>query len=138
MAFSLPSKTGVMGGAFLPAAQVKQTGDLAQEAEIPIPGDATIGSLLVPIQQATYTFNKGSAAAITLLAPTLAQSGTVLNLTSGSAFAHVVTGTALINDGVTGQPHTTLTFAAFAGASITLVASKQLWNVLGKNLVTVT
>jgi hypothetical protein len=132
------NRAGAMGGAWLPQPQVRGTGDAAQEAETIIPGDGTIGSDLYPICQQTYTLTKGSAAAIKLLAPSIAQSGTILTITTGSAFAHVVTATGLIQDGVTGGAKSTITFGAFIGASISLVASRQKWNVLGINVAPVT
>jgi len=127
-----------MGGAWTPQPQQRGTGDQAQEAELIIPGDATIGTDTIPICQQTYTLTKGSAAAIILKAPTTAQSGTVIVITSGSAFAHVVTATGLLQDGVTGGAKSTITFGAFVGASITLVASQKKWNVLGINVAPVT
>lgn len=84
------------------------------------------------------TLSKGSAGAYTLAAPSLAQNGHLLTITSRSAFAHVVTATGLVEDGVTGGAKGTLTFAAFKGASITLQALDGHWSVLGKNVVTIT
>jgi hypothetical protein len=81
---------------------------------------------------------KGSIATMTLAAPTAAQAGTVLIITSTTAFAHVVTATSLIGDGVTGSPHTTATFAAFIGATITLIAENLIWNEVSAKGVTVT
>ena len=135
------SKTGTMGGANLSQLPGRATGDAYQEAETIMTGDGTISnaaSAAFPISQGTYTLTKGSAAAIILGAPNLLQSGTVINITAGSAFAHVVTATGLVQDGVTGGGKGTLTFAAFVGSSISLVASQQKWNVLAKNLVTIT
>ena len=134
------SKTGTMGGAYLAQLPGRASGDPFQEAETAIPGDAVIGnsSNLFPIAQGSYALNKATAAAITLQAPTLVQSGTVINFYSNTAAAHVITATTLLNDGLTGAPHTTATFAAFPGASITLCASQGKWNVLGKNVVTIT
>lgn len=58
-------------------------------------GDSvTIGqdqTLAVPYRSTTFTIAKASAAAITLLAPTLAQVGTTLTFISGTAFAHTIT-----------------------------------------------
>lgn len=79
----------------------------------------------------------GSLAAMTLAAPTAAQNGTQLIVTSTTAFAHTITATTLIDDGVTGGSKTTATFAAFAGASITLLAYEDKWLVLSKNVVTI-
>jgi hypothetical protein len=85
----------------------------------------------------TAKLTKGSAGAYTLAAPTIAQEGHILTIVSDSAYAHVVTATGLINDGVTGGAKNTATFAAFAGASIMLQAINQKWAVLNKNVVTV-
>jgi len=134
------NRTGTMGGAYSPQPQTKATGDSQQEAELLIPGDGTIGNGAnhFPICQQTFTLMKATAAAIVLAAPSALQAGTVINITSGTAVAHVVTATGLVQDGVTGGAKTTLTFGAFVGASITLVASQQKWNVLGKNVVVIT
>jgi hypothetical protein len=88
--------------------------------------------------RALVVFTKGSAIAATLAAPTAEQAGTVLNLVAGSAFAHVLTATALINDGVTGGAKTTCTFGAFVGASLHLVAYNLQWHVVSKNVCTIT
>ncbi len=93
----------------------------------------------IAIGSGLVVLTKGSAAAMTLAAPTTAQLGTRLTITSGSAFAHVVTATGLIDDGVTGGSKSTMTFAAFVGASITLVAVQVgKWMVESKNGVTIT
>lgn len=82
-------------------------------------------------------FTKGSAAAVTLAAP--ATIGQKIELYAGSAFAHVVTATGLIDDGITGGSKTTLTFGAFVGASITLrCVQAGKWAVQSKNVVTIT
>lgn len=81
--------------------------------------------------------NKGSAGAYTLAAPTAAQDGLQLLIVSESAFAHVITATNLIEDGVAGGAKDTATFGAFRGASLSLVAIDGLWHVLAKNVVTI-
>lgn len=96
------------------------------------------GAIAIPDKDATIVLTKGSAAAMTLAAPSVAQDGLRLTILSASAFAHVVTATALLQDGVTGGPHTTATFAAFVGASLILQALKGTWQVVGKNVVTIT
>jgi hypothetical protein len=73
-------------------------------------------------QPQIFAITKATAAAITLVAPGKDQDGLIVTFTSLTAAAHVITATALIADGVTGGPHGTVTFAAFAGASITLMA----------------
>lgn len=96
------------------------------------------GDGAITIASGIVALTKGSAAAITLAAPTTGQAGTELIITAGSAFAHVVTATALIEDGVTGGSKTTLTFGAFNGATITLRAYNLKWTVVSKNVVTIT
>jgi hypothetical protein len=96
------------------------------------------GAIPQPLGPVVYNINKGSAAALTLAAPSLSLNGTRVVITSQTAFAHVVTATTLIADAVTGSPHTTATFAAFKGATITLVAENGLWNVVSATGVAVT
>lgn len=79
----------------------------------------------------------GSLAAMTLAAPTAAQDGMILRITSATAFAHTVTATSLFDDGVTGGSKTTATFAAFAGASMEIMAYNGKWHTLSLNAVTV-
>jgi hypothetical protein len=71
-----------------------------------------------------YYFTKGSAAALTLAAPS--QDGLIIVLCSGSAFAHVLTATGLLNTG--GTATGVLTAAAHAGATVILVSRNGLWN----------
>lgn len=80
--------------------------------------------------------SKAGVGAYTLDAPRV--DGDSLIITSTTANAHVITATGLVNDGVTGGAKTTLTFAAFSGASIHLVAYANKWQVVAKNLVTIT
>jgi hypothetical protein len=82
-------------------------------------------------QPQIFAITKATAAAITLVAPGKDQDGLIITFTSLTAAAHVITATALIADGVTGGPHGTVTFAAFAGASITLMAQNGLFNTIG-------
>lgn len=87
--------------------------------------------LTIPGKNTTFVITKATALATTVLpAPTVAQNGLRLTFTSQTAAAHVITATALLNNGLTGSPFTTATFAAFAGAGFTLVANAGLWNVL--------
>ena len=89
------------------------------------------------IAPGTATLTKAGVNAMTLAAPTVAQEGLILRVVSQTANAHTITATGLIDDGVTGGSKTTATFAAFAGASIELMASNLKWAVLNKNVVTV-
>lgn len=97
------------------------------------------GVIAIPTRNTTFYLTKGSAlASTTLAAPTQAQNGLKLIFTSQTAFAHVITATTLIGDAVSGSPHTTATFAAFVGASMTLEASDGVWNLIANVGVTVT
>ena len=77
------------------------------------------------------------AGAYTLAAPSAAQAGTMLIITSKTAAAHVITAANLINDGV-GPLLDTITFDAQPGASIILVAYNLLWYVVSQNATTAT
>lgn len=85
-----------------------------------------------------HILSKTSAIAATLAAPTAgSDDGVQLILTAGTAFAHVVTATGLIQDGVTGGAKNTWTSAAFVGSSLHLIAYNGKWHVVVKNLGTI-
>lgn len=131
-------------------AQLKQI-----ESVLPAAQAAEFASLLLKIQTPTMTtyasdgaisfadasnvaeLTKGSAGAYTLAAPTAAQEGTRLLILGQSAYAHVVTATNLLDDGVTGGAKDTATFGAFVGTSLDLIAINLKWHVVGKNVVTI-
>lgn len=92
-------------------------------------GDAAIG---LTVGKAVLT--KGSAAAMTLAAPTAAQDGLTIVITSGSSYAHVITGTNLFWSGQTGGPYNKITLAAFIGASATVMAYNALWHVVSHSV----
>lgn len=77
--------------------------------------------------------------AMTLAAPTVGaqpggDSGRVITIISNTANAHTITATGLLK---TGSANVNVaTFAAFAGASLTLRASAGLWYVLASNAIT--
>ena len=86
------------------------------------------GNGAITIQSGTVLLTKGSAAAITLAAPS-SQDGTIITITSTTAFAHVVTVTGGMWDG-TATTNTTATFPAVQGGAITLIAFGTDWYVL--------
>jgi hypothetical protein len=95
------------------------------------------GAIACPARDTTFVIAKTSAlAASTLANPTDGQDGLLVTFTSATDFAHVVT-VGNLNDGTTGN-HTTVTFPAFAGASITLLAQDGRWLVKSNNLVVIT
>lgn len=115
---SISTSPGSPGGpAFIPYKPVEYVAD---------------GAIAVDAGVAVLT--KGSAGAYTLAAP--GENGQELEIMAGTAFAHVVTATGLINDGVTGGAKNTYTTAAFVGSSITLRAWNGKWTVMAKNLGT--
>jgi hypothetical protein len=89
-------------------------------------------------QPQLFAITKATAAAITLVAPGKDQDGLVITFTSLTAAAHVITATGLLNDAVTGGPHGTVTFAAFAGAGLTLMAQNGLFNVMASVVAPIT
>ncbi len=97
---------------------------------------ATItGDGAITIVSGTVVLTKGSAAAITLAAPS-SQDDTEITVISNSDFAHVITfPSAILLDGTTGA-NPTATFAAFKGAAITFVASGVTWLTKSINAVT--
>jgi hypothetical protein len=102
----------------------------------PITTDAADAAISV-LRSGIVVFTKGSASAHVLPAPTFLTQR--LQLAAGSAFAHVITATGLIDDGVTGGSKTTLTLGSFIGAMVTLLCVQAgKWMVESKNVCTIT
>lgn len=91
-----------------------------------------------PHASGVYVITKSSAlAALTLAAPTAGtDDGVTIVVTSNTAFAHTLTATGLLQTGT--ATVNLATFAAFAGASITLYAYNAKWNVLSSTAITLT
>lgn len=106
--------------------QLTQVGIVALSANAAIP----------PHVAHTYVVTKtGSAGAFTLSAPTATtDDGLTITVTSNTAYAHAITATGLLQTGTASV--NSATFAAYAGASITLMAYQGKWNVLNSNAVT--
>lgn len=125
------------------AANPSSTGQVLLNGQSPVtvgpldPITTIAGDGAIAIANGVVALTKGSAAAITLAAPTAAQAGTRITIVAGSAWAHVVTATGLLDDGVVGGSKNTATFAAFVGSAITLLAYNLKWVVVSKNVVTV-
>ena len=138
-----PSLGALIGVATAVAANPSSTGTVrlngaalgTVEANAPI--TTLAADAAIPIGSGVVALTKGSAAAMTLAAPTADQAGTTITIIAGSAFAHVVTATGLLDDGVAGGSKNTATFAAFVGAAITLLAYNLKWVVVSKNVVTI-
>lgn len=91
------------------------------------------GAIRIPLKDAKAFLTKATAGAYTLAAPSLANSGIELVLTSTTAAAHALTTVALLDTGVAGSPFNTATWPAQPGASLYLVAQNGLWNVVSIN-----
>ena len=102
-----------------------------QDTVVAITGDGAI--TIVPC---SVFLSKGSAAAITLAAPTtVTHDGYTIRIVAISAQAHVVTGSV---DGFNAKGSSgTLTFGGALGDSVTLVAKGGHWYTLAKINVTV-
>lgn len=75
-----------------------------------------------------YVVTKAGVAVLTLAAPTATvDDGKEIFITSGTANAHTLTATGLFNSGAAAV--NLATFAAFAGAGLTLIAYQAKWNV---------
>lgn len=92
---------------------------------------------VLPHVQNNYVITKAGVAALTLAAPTATvDDGKIIVITSNTANAHTLTATGLLQTGT--ATVNLATFAAFAGASITLMAYQGKWNVLSLNAVVLT
>lgn len=86
---------------------------------------------IAPSIPATYVITKAGVAAMTLAAPTVTtDDGVVLVITSNTANAHTITATGLLQTGSASV--NVATFAANAGASVTLIAYQGKWNALAQ------
>ncbi len=113
---------------------------VAQNLQATLGEDKTFTSAEVAaITKSTdFMIYKATAAAITLVAPSVQQNGVRLSFSSATAAAHVITATSLLEDGASGAPHTTATFAAYIGAGLTLMANNGVWQVMSNTGVTIT
>lgn len=83
-----------------------------------------------PHNPGTYVITKAGVAAETLAAPTATtDDGVTIVVTSNTANAHTLTATGLLQTGTVSV--NVATFAAFAGAGLTLMAYQGKWNVIG-------
>jgi hypothetical protein len=90
---------------------------------------------IFPRNSGLYVITKGSIEANTLAAPTAgADDGLIITIVSNTAFAHTLTATGLLQTGSASV--NVATFAAFAGASITLYAYQGKWIVLSSTAIT--
>lgn len=97
-------------------------------------GTITADGAVLPRVAQTYVITKAGVAVLTLAAPTATvDDSKVIVITSNTANAHTLTATGLFQTGT--ATVNLATFAAFAGASITLMAYQGKWNVISVNAV---
>lgn len=90
----------------------------------------TTNGAINPSLSANYVITKAGVLADTLAAPTATtDDGKVILITSNTANAHTLTATGLLQTGSASV--NVATFAASAGAGLTLMAYQGKWNVLG-------
>ena len=132
--------TRSLGGVFDPRTSYDRTG--AHDVGVSQIRKLTVktGDGAIPLESAIVFLEKGSAAAMTIQAPTLNGKhvdGIEITIVAGTSVAHVVTGTNLFWGGATGGPFNLITTAAFIGSSATIVSRKGLWLVTANVLATV-
>lgn len=93
------------------------------------------GAITPPVVDTIIWLNKATAAAMTLVGPSGAADGTEVTIYSTTAAAHTVTYTAGFYGDTTSSD--VATFAAKAGASMTIIASKGTWGVKALGNVTI-
>lgn len=81
---------------------------------------------------------KAGVCALTLAAPAVADDGKYMNIISTTDYAHTITATDLINNGTVGSPLDLITFAAYRGAGVTLMAVDEVWVVISNRACTIT
>jgi len=90
----------------------------------------------ITISPGVVAITKTSAAAVSVAAPSEAQDGTVMTITSMTDFAHVITftGSKFIKGAATA--YNTVTFDAYKGASVRVIACNGYWVQNAANSVT--
>ncbi len=94
--------------------------------------------IVVPVEDSVIFLAPTSAGAYTLGAPSVALNGIQVEITSQSAFAHVITATGLLFTAGGAGPFSTITFPAQQGASVLLVAQNGFWNVANSSVTPAT
>jgi hypothetical protein len=97
-------------------------------------GTPITASGAVPIAAGFVNITKAGVAALTLAAPAAGDEGTVITLSSATAYAHTLTATGLIECGTAAV--NLATFAAYPGAGLTLRATNLKWRVLASVAIT--
>ena len=97
---------------------------------------AASGDGAITIAAGVVQITKGSAAALSIAAPSVAQAGTIISIISTTAFAHVITFTGSTLDSGASAAALTATFANKVGANITVIAINQKWVLMDNNNAT--
>lgn len=90
--------------------------------------DGSASQLAIDPAAGFVVLTKATAGAYTLAVPT--EDGQALEITAGTAAAHVVTATGLLHNGITGGAKNAWTSAAFLGSSLKLRAWNGKWHVI--------
>ncbi len=89
------------------------------------------GAIAVPVKNTKVLITKATACLFTLAAPSKADDGRELLITSAVSAAHVLTATSLLDNGLSGSPWTTATWGALSvGGSLHLMAMNGVWAVI--------
>jgi hypothetical protein len=100
-----------------------------------VPQAVSANGALPPHVGHTYVITKAGVAALTLATPTATtDDGIEIIVTSNTANAHTITATGLLQTGTASV--NVATFAAQAGAGLTLMAYQGKWNVICSNGIT--
>ena len=98
--------------------------------------DGGTGNTAIVIAPGVARLTKGSAGAYTLAAPAAGDDGTILHITAGTDYAHVITiATTSLLDG-TSTAKGKCTTAAYIGSGISVAAVNQKWHLLSNNAAT--
>jgi hypothetical protein len=89
----------------------------------------------ITITSGVVNITKAGVCALTLATPTT--DGITIVATSSTSNAHTITTPVIIRNGVVGGHKSLITFAGYAGASVTLVSIDGHWNVVSQNNVTI-
>jgi len=98
---------------------------------------ALTASGAVPVRpSASYVITNAGVTLLTLAAPLASDNGVRITITSGTAFSHTLTATGLLQTGTAAV--NVATFAAFAGATLSLQAFGGKWLVVASVAVAFT
>ena len=130
-----PVLSGTVTGTYTLAGTPTITSPTITGAKVTPNVQTITGDGAITVQSGVVLLTKGSAAAVTLAAPS-SQDGTIIEITSTTDFAHVVTVTGGLWDG-TATTNTTITFPVVAGGAVRIIAFGTDWYVLSNQGTTI-